>query len=483
MIKSLSEAFDSSSFRTTGYKLINTIADYLELVKTGKSSFPVLPYKTPSEMYSFWEDDFNNSENSGIEDFFKIIIENSIHLHNPKYLGHQVPPVLPLAALTDFLSSFLNNATGVYEMGSAGIVLERFLIKLLAKTIGMDINADGFLTSGGTLGNLTALLAVRQITSNNQIWSEGINNSNNPAFLISEESHYSVERAIRIMGIGNNGIIKVPVNDNHKLDVKTLEKFYDKAINENKRVVCLVGNACSTSLGLYDPLNQLADFCKEHNLWFHVDAAHGAPAAFTKEHKELISGIEKADSVVIDFHKMMMQPALVTAVLFKNSKHSYQSFSQKAAYLWEESEEDWYNLGKRTFECTKDTMSLKVYATIRTYGTKIFEDNVTQLFELGQKFADLIEKRHNFELAVRPESNIICYRYKVKNEDEEKINDLNKKIRQFLVEEGEFFIVQTEINDKIFFRTCLMNTFTTVDNLSALLDRIEETAEIFIAKD
>ncbi len=483
MTKSLSEAFDSSSFRKTGYKLIDTISDYLELVERGKSSFPVLPYKTPSEMYSFWENDFNNSENSGIEDFFKVIIENSIHLHNPKYLGHQVPPVLPLAALTDFLSSFLNNATGVYEMGSAGIVLERFLIKLLAKAIGMGKDADGFLTSGGTLGNLTALLAVRQIMSANEIWSEGINSSNNPAFLISGESHYSVERALHIMGIGNNGIVKIPVNDNHKLDVKTVEKFYSKALDENKRVVCLVGNACSTSLGLYDPLIELADFCKGHNLWFHVDAAHGAPAVFANKYKSLLSGLEKADSVVIDFHKMMMQPALVTAVLFKNSKHSYQSFSQKAAYLWEESEEDWYNLGKRTFECTKDTMSLKVYATIRTYGTKIFEDNVTQLFELGQKFADLIEKRHNFELAVRPESNIICYRYKVKNEDEEKINDLNKKIRQFLVEEGEFFIVQTEINDKIFFRTCLMNTFTTVDNLSALLDRIEETAEIFIAKD
>ena len=478
MTKSLSEAFDSSSFRKTGYKLIDIISDYLELVKTGKSSFPVLPYKTPSEMYSFWEDDFQNSENSVIEDFFKIIIENSIHLHNPKYLGHQVPPVLPLAALTDFLSSFLNNATGVYEMGSAGIVLERFLIKLLAKIIGMDKDADGFLTSGGTLGNLTALLAVRQIASDNDIWREGINSSNNPTFLISGESHYSVERALHIMGIGNNGIVKVPVNDNHKLDIKTVEKFYNKALDDNKRVVCLVGNACSTSLGLYDPLNELADFCKEQHLWFHVDAAHGAPAVFTKKYKALISGIEKADSVVIDFHKMMMQPALVTAVLFKDSKHSYQAFSQKAAYLWEESEEDWYNLGKRTFECTKDTMSLKVYATIRTYGTKLFEDNVTQLFELGQKFADLIEKRNNFELAAWPESNIVCYRYKVKNEDEEKINDLNKKIRQLLIEEGEFFIVQTEINDKIFFRTCLMNTFTTEKVLISLLDRIEALVSI-----
>ena len=362
-------------------------------------------------------------------------------------------------------------------MGSAGIALERFVIKFLAKTIGMENNADGVLTSGGTLGNLTALLAARQIKSNNNIWSEGIDNEYVPVFLVSEESHYSVERAIHIMGIGDKGIVKVPVNDNHKMDMDTIKKYYEKSVAEKRNVVCLVGNACSTSLGLYDPLNEMAEFCKEHNLWFHVDAAHGGPAAFSKKYKHLIKGIEQADSVVIDFHKMLMQPALVTAVLFKNDEHSYQTFSQKASYLWDTNEKDWYNLGKRTFECTKDTMSLKVYSTLRTYGTELFEDNVTALFDLGKKFADIINHRNNFELAISPESNIVCFRYKLNNYEDEKLNDLNKRIRQILIEDGEFFIVQTEINKKIFLRTCLMNSFTTEKDLISLLDRIDEIVQ------
>ena len=473
----LNKAFDTKSFRETGHILVDMLSNYFDLIKMGESELPVLPFKSPSEMYSYWENDFKESGNSDLKQFFKILIENSIHLHNPKYLGHQVPPVLPEAAIVDFLSAFLNNATGVYEMGSAGIALERFVIKFLARTIGMEGNADGVLTSGGTLGNLTALLAIRQIKLKNNVWSEGINNEETPAFLVSEESHYSVERAIHIMGIGDNGIIKVPVHGDHKLDVKTIEKYYKEAADKNKHVICLVGNACSTSLGLFDPLNEMADFCQEHNLWFHVDAAHGGSAAFTEKYKKLIDGIERADSIVIDFHKMLMQPSLVTAVLFKNDTHSYQAFSQKASYLWNSNEKDWYNLGKRTFECTKNTMSLKVYATLRTYGTRLFDENVTTLFDLAKKFANLIEERNNFELAVAPESNIVCFRYKIKNIDDDILNELNKKIRQLLIEKGKYFIVQTEINKNIYLRTCLMNPFTTEDDLVSLLDAIVEIAQ------
>ncbi len=480
MTNLLKNAFDTNSFRENGRLLIDKLADYLDSIKSENSGLPVLPYKSPAEMYAFWENDFNSSKESNLKDFFNILIENSIHLHNPKYIGHQVPPVLPEAAVADFLSAFLNNATGVYEMGSAGIALERFVVKFLAKTIGMDGNADGILTSGGTLGNLTALLAARQIKSSNNVWSDGINNEKVPVFLVSEESHYSIERAIHIMGIGDKGIVKVPVNNNHKLDIDTIKKYYEKSVAEKKHVVCLVGNACSTSLGLYDPLNEMAEFCKEHNLWFHVDAAHGGPAAFSKRYKYLINGIEKADSVVIDFHKMLMQPALVTAVIFKNDEHSYHTFSQKASYLWDTNEKDWYNLGKRTFECTKDTMSLKVYSTLRTYGTKLFEDNVNTLFDLGKRFADIINNRNNFELAISPESNIVCFRYKLSTFKDEKLNVLNKRIRQILIEDGEFFIVQTEINKKIFLRTCLMNSFTIEKNLISLLDRIDGIAKKLI---
>ncbi len=478
MSKLLDQVFNPNTFREEGYKLINELAEYMEKIIHGSSDLPVLPYNTPDEMFSFWEKDFNISSDKNLNEFFSKIINKSIHLHNPKYMGHQVPPVLPAAALSDFLSSFMNNATGVYEMGSAGIAIEKLVIKVLAKSIGMNESAEGVLTSGGTLGNLTALLALRQAKTNYNIWKEGTKNKT--AILVSEESHYSIDRAVRIMGWGDDGIVKVLGNNNFKLDVNNLNDAFRMAAKKGIEVIGVVANSCSTSLGLFDPLDEISDFCMKNNLWLHVDGAHGGPAAFSEKYKHLVKGIEKADSVIIDFHKLLMHPSLVTAVLFKDGDRSYETFSQKASYLWEAKEEkDWYNLGKRTFECTKNTMSLKVYSIIRTYGLKFFDEIVTSLFDLGNQFAELIKERKDFELAVEPESNIICFRFLGKKKNEEELNLLNRQIRKTLIEDGKYFIVQTEVKNKTYLRTCLMNPFTSLNDLNDLLDEIEKIAKRF----
>ncbi|MCL5027696.1 MAG: aminotransferase class I/II-fold pyridoxal phosphate-dependent enzyme [Bacteroidetes bacterium] len=478
MASLLDKAFDVNLFRKNAYKLVDELSNYLEKTITGKSELKVLPFNSPDEMFSFWEKDFDISTESNLNEFYTKIINSSIHLHDPKYIGHQVPPVLPAAALSDFLSSFMNNATGVYEMGSTGIALEKLVIKILAKSIGMNNSADGMLTSGGTMGNLTALLALRQAKSNYNIWKEGTKNKT--AILVSEESHYSIDRAVRIMGWGDEGIIKVPINNNFKMDVNNLEDAFRRATKKGIEVIGVVANSCSTSLGLFDSLDEISDSCVKNNLWLHVDGAHGGPASFSEKYKHLVKGIEKADSVIIDFHKLLMHPSLVTAVLFKDGDKSYETFSQKASYLWEAKEEkDWYNLGKRTFECTKNTMSLKVYSIIRTYGIKIFDEIVTLLFDLGKNFAELIKERKNFELAVEPESNIVCFRYVDKTKKDEELNFLNRQIRKTIIEDGKFFIVQTDMKNKTYLRTSLMNPFTSIDDLIDLLNEIESIIKRF----
>ncbi len=481
MTELLNDAFNPDSFRSSGHKLVDLLADYLDSTKNGNSGLPVLPFSTPEKLLEYWEREINNRDGSP-DDLFKKVLNNSIHIHSPKYMGHQVSPALPLAGLAELLSAFLNNSLAVYEMGSPGIAMERIIIKILAGAIGLGNKADGVLTSGGTIGNLTALLAARQSKSKNNVWKMGTTDGNAPVFLVPEESHYSVERAVRIMGLGDEGIIKVPVNKKHKLDVKTVERIFTEAAGEGRNIISLVANACSTSLGLFDPLEELAGFCKEKNIWFHVDAAHGGPAVFSEKYKHLVSGLEKADSVVIDFHKMLLHPSLITAVLFRDEDDSYITFSQKAQYLWESrGDKDWYNPGKRTLECTKNAMSLKVFFTLSNYGTKLFDDNVTVLFNLGRRFAELIKERKNFNLAVEPESNIVCFRYAPDSTGGKSLNLLNKKIRQAVIENGDFFIVQTEVNGDTYFRTCLMNPFTTENELFGLLDKIEITGDSFVS--
>ena len=269
MASLLDKAFDSKLFKQNAHKLVDELSDYFETTINGKSDLRVLPYNSPDEMFNFWKKDFDISSKSNLNEFYTNIINSSIHLHDPKYIGHQVPPVIPAAALSDFLSAFMNNATGVYEMGSTGIALEKVVIEILAKSIGMNNSADGVLTSGGTLGNLTALLALRQSKTNYNIWKEGTKHKT--AILVSEESHYSIDRALRIMGWGDDGIIKVQMNDKFKLDEKNLKETFEKKIKQGVEIIGVVANSCSTSLGLFDPLEEIAEFCKQNNLCHQIN--------------------------------------------------------------------------------------------------------------------------------------------------------------------------------------------------------------------
>jgi L-2,4-diaminobutyrate decarboxylase len=184
--------------------------------------------------------------------------------------------------------------------------------------------------------------------------------------------------------------------------------------------------------------------------------------------------------VVIDAHKMMMAPALTTFLLFKNKVQSYSTFSQKAQYLWEKQEEDeWYNYAKRTFECTKLMMSIKFYTIVKAYGTEIFDEFLTRQYDLAKTFATMVRQREDFELFVEPDSNIVCFRYLKNDLDHEQFNQLNSNLRKAILENGDFYIVQTQLNKCTWFRITLMSPFTNASTLEELLDYIKKLAEQF----
>ena len=301
--------------------------------------------------------------------------------------------------------------------------------------------------------------------------------------MVSEEAHYCVDRAARIMGLGSKGIIKIPSNKSYQMRTKLLEKEYQKAENQGLKVISVIGSACSTSTGSYDDLEAIADFCKAKKIWFHVDGAHGAAVVFSKKYKHLVKGIERADSVVMDGHKMLGASALVTALMFKSVKDSYAVFHQKAQYLWADADAtEWFNYGKRTFECTKSMMSLKLFAILQQYGVEAFRDYVEISHNLARKFAKDLNKNHKFTVAVQPQSNIVCFRLTNKKWKREKVNAWNSQVRKELLEEGEYYFVQTELKGKIYLRTTLMNPFTKRKHLREMIKQIERKAAEIAAK-
>ena len=473
----LQKAYTPQYFREHGHALIDLLADYLEAVETRQEE-TAIPYQTPEAALDFWQKDLEEPLADDPTALFQAVLNRSTRLHHPRTMGHQVPPPAPVAALAGLVSNVLNNGMAVYEMGMVANPMERVVTDLLAKRLGFGENANGLLTSGGTLANLTAMLAARAAKAPTAVWTEGA--SGDLAIMVSDEAHYCIDRAARIMGLGNKGIIKVPTDDAFKMRVDLLETYYHKAQLEGLTVIAIVGSCCSTSTGSHDDLLAIADFAESHNLWFHADGAHGGAAVFSKKYKPILRGIERADSVVIDFHKMLLTPALATALIFKRGEDSFHTFQQKAQYLWANTQEDWYNSGKRTFECTKFMIALKIYTLLRLYGEAIFEANVDTLYDLGKAFGEMIQARPAFELALPPECNIVCFRIKGENEDTN-WNLLNSTIRQKLIEKGRFYFVQTTLRESVYLRVSLMNPLTTPQDLTELLDTIEQESIVYHA--
>lgn len=473
----LYEGYDAEQFRKLGHETVDMMADYLSQ-SARKHITTVLPDIAPQQMIEQWNGSFPRRPSEDYSDLMKRVVANSNHLHHPNYIGHQMTAPLPQAALSDFIGSLLNNGSAVYEMGPTNTIMEKRIIDWMAELIGFSKRADGILTSGGTLGNLTALLAARQAKTGYDVWSNGVDSRQHVTFLVSEQSHYSIKRALGIMGLGENGAVAVSVDEHYRMDVDSLRKKYTESINGRKKVIAVVASACSTATGSYDDLESIADFCEENDLWLHIDGAHGASALLSDKYKSSMKGIHRVDSIVWDAHKMLLMPALITAVIFKNGAHSYESFSQKASYLFEkEARDEWYNYAQRTMECTKYMMGLKLYAALMTYGTDYFADYITSRINLTKEFAAVIKETKDFELAVEPQCNIICFRYTPQGIDD--FDALQKKIRNAVLHSESYYIVQTRLKDGFYLRCTIISPLTTLRDLKHLLQKIRElTAEI-----
>lgn len=466
----LDRAYDPESFRELGHELIDRLADRLTPLKEGEGD--VLHFEPPETERAFWE---KYLKDPNAPDFARTVLGHTTQVHHPRYMGHQVAPPLPLATLAALLGASLNNGMAVYEMGMAPSAMERLVTDWLCKRAGFGPQARGILTSGGSLANLTGLLAARRARSKSDVWNEGY--SGRQAILVSEAAHYCVDRAARIMGMGEAGVLKVPVDSNFRMDASQLNAIYDKALADGLEPLAVVGSAPCTATGTYDPLDRLADFCESKNLWLHVDGAHGGAAFLSERYGSLVRGLERADSVVIDGHKMLGMPVLTTALLFRNGADSYTTFSQQAEYLLTQTEdEDWYNLAKRTFECTKLTSSLTWFAVLKGYGEGIFAEYIDRQYDLGQQLAGLIRRRPGWELACEPQSNILCFRLRPEGMEEAACNALNQQIRQRLLNDGRFYIVQTKLNGALYLRTSLMSPFTERKHLEELVETIEKMA-------
>jgi len=197
---------------------------------------------------------------------------------------------------------------------------------------------------------------------------------------------------------------------------------------------------------------------------------------FSEKYNKLIKGIERADSVVIDFHKMLLVPALNTLIMFRNGERSYETFAQKASYLFQKSQSNvWYNSAIRTIECTKSALGIIAYTAMKYYGNNYYKEYIDGRYDLAAEFAFIVKSDKELEIAVTPESNIICFRFAPAGIDDYTLNQINLKIRDRIIKEGSFYIVQAELSGKIWIRLTIINPMTTKEDLINLITRIKKT--------
>lgn len=474
---SLHHAYDTDQFRRVGHALIDQLADYLNRMRAPADDEPAIPYRAPAAALAEWSGALANGGGEPAV-LFERVLQQVVRLHHPRYMGHQVNPPAPTAALMGLVGDLINNGAAVYEMGMAGTAAELAVVARVAEAMGFDPAAGGFLTSGGTLANLTALLTARSAKARELVWEAGMQQP--LALLVSEEAHYCVDRAARIMGWGSEGVIKVPCDANYRIRIDLLEEYYQRATAAGRQVIAVVGSACSTATGAFDDLNGLADFAERHDLWFHIDGAHGAALSFSEKYRPVVAGLTRADSVIVDFHKMLLSPSITTALIYRRGSDSYRTFQQRATYLLEEQggDQDPFNMARRTFECTKLSLGLRVYAILHFHGTRLWEDYVTRVCDNGKRLASLVRERAAFELALDPDCNIVCFRYRPAHlSDEAGLERLNRAIRQQLLEDGRFYIVSAQLRGRFWLRCTLTNAFTSQREMTELLDTVAQLGQ------
>ena len=288
-------------------------------------------------------------------------------VYHPANIAHQQAVPHYMAALAGLVDNFVSSEGSLYELGPASVSLEYFLVNWLLEKVGWNpptldpeteqegLIGGGILIHGGSIANLTALIAARTRIAPD-VWEKG--NPKNLALLAPAAAHYSIARAMGILGLGHNAIYPLQVDERGVIIPEGLQETYQRAESDGKQILALVANAGSTAVGLYDPLQEIGAFCRERNLWFHVDGAHGGAVLLSHKYRHLLAGIELADSLTINAHKLMRVTAFCTALLVRDRDNIDRAFTQDASYLFHEKEQPGFDFIHRTIECTKPVLGL-----------------------------------------------------------------------------------------------------------------------------
>lgn len=408
------------------------------------------------------------------------VAPHAMAVPSPRYFGQFNPTPLPIGVWADALAAALNQNAGAWRNGPTSAMIEARVMRWLCELIGYDHRSFGTLASGGSEANLIALKCARDHADGNIVHQGLRRASGDLVIYASEQCHYSIEKSADILGIGRNNLRKIPTNPGFHIQTDLLRHQIESDCKAGLIPCCVVGVAGTTSTGVVDSLEELATIAREHDCWFHVDAAYGGVLAFSEKHKTRLRGIEQADSITFDPHKWMFVPFACGAVLVREGGRILrEAFDISPEYLSEDRggadvEFDFFRYGQMG---TRRFNSLKLWMAWKSLGRRGYAELIEKQIALTEYLADALDGMQDFERLAEVETAVCCFKF-LPNEARQKDGNyqdrLQQRLQQRIEKSGEAWITTTVLHGRRALRVNI-NSFLTetrhVDDLLALLRR------------
>jgi len=433
---------------------------------------PVRKWRTPAELAEILK---VSIDDTGVdtEELLSVIdtyISECVRTQHPHFL-QPLWGGLSEAGLAGEIATVLSN-TSIYtwEIAPAATLVEMEMLATLGRFAGWN-QVDGTFTSGGSNSNMLALLLARDRyfpdTKNT-----GIDGSSMAVF-VSKDAHYSLLMSAHVLGIGAQGVIKIDTNEKGEMKSDALRGAIAETRSSGRTPFCVVATTGTTVRGAFDSINELADVCNDENLWLHVDAALGAPCLFSPKYKHLMAGVERADSLTWDPHKLMGVPLTCSTLLTPHLDMLGEtcSYIKSAHYLFHQPGEE-YDLGRKSLQCGRRVDALKLWIEWKSCGTSGWKDRVEQYVDLAIELESLVDNHPDLELVCKRAFTNVCLRYRGSISDENEINLINEKIRQEMVRDGRFMVSLAKVGEKTVLRPVICNPAIDSESLTRFIDEI-----------
>ncbi|MGD7008852.1 pyridoxal phosphate-dependent decarboxylase family protein [Metabacillus sp. 84] len=412
------------------------------------------------------------------------IEKNRIKVEHPRTLAHlHCPPLVPALA-ADMLVSAMNLSMDSWDQSGTASHAEEYMLDWLTERYGLGEEAGGTFTSGGTQSNYMGLLLARDEFCRRR-WNWNVQQNGLPPhfskmkILCSEAAHFTVKKSASQLGLGEQSVVTVPVDDRKKIDLGRLEKILRQLKEKGELPFAIVATCGTTDFGSIDPLPELARVAREHQIWLHTDAAYGGALILSSLQRNKLEGIELSDSVTVDFHKLFYQPISCGAFLLKNKQH-FRLIQHHADYLNPEEDEaaGLPHLVGKSIQTTRRFDVLKLYMSLRVVGTEGFARLIDGAAELAGWTAERLENDPDFKAVnPKPELTAVVFQYRPEGYPEEQVGGLNYTIHQSLLNEGDAVLAKTQVQGSTHLKFTILNPASGKEDIEYVLSKIKAFRE------